>query len=358
MNLLRMLTVNIAPALLSLLLFAGCAQTDIRLGQADTTVSLVTEDFLVPATTPGYQIHIRNKRPASLVTFQPGNTILFVHGATTPPEAGFDLKLDGISWMEWMAQQGNDVYFVSVRGYGRSTRPPEMDQPAQNNPPVVRLAQATSDVNAAVDFIRKRRSLETVSLLGHSWGTTIMAAYTAQNNAKVHRVALFAPQWLRAQGRSPTDDGGSLGAYRVVTEDGVRKRRAIGQDPKQMESRMPARWFDAYMEAALASDPWSTTQNPRAFRAPNGVVQDGREYQNVGKPIYNPADIKVPTLLILAEQDADTPLYMAQTLFPLLSNAPSKKMVVIGDGTHVVLTEKNRMQLFREIELFFEEGRK
>ncbi len=233
-----------------------------------------------------------------------------------------------------------------------------MDQPAQNNPPVVRLAQATSDVNAAVDFIRKRRSLETVSLLGHSWGTTIMAAYTAQNNAKVHRVALFAPQWLRAQGRSPTDDGGSLGAYRVVTEDGVRKRRAIGQDPKQMESRMPARWFDAYMEAALASDPWSTTQNPRAFRAPNGVVQDGREYQNVGKPIYNPADIKVPTLLILAEQDADTPLYMAQTLFPLLSNAPSKKMVVIGDGTHVVLTEKNRMQLFREIELFFEEGRK
>ena len=78
----------------------------------------------------------------------------------------------------------------------------------------------------------------------------------------------------------------------------------------------------------------------------------------MGKPIYNPADIKVPTLLILAEQDADTPLYMAQTLFPLLSNAPSKKMVVIGDGTHVVLTEKNRMQLFREIELFFEEGRK
>jgi pimeloyl-ACP methyl ester carboxylesterase len=112
------------------------------------------------------------------------------------------------------------------------------------------------------------------------------------------------------------------------------------------------------MEAALTSDPWSKTQNPRGFRAPNGVVLDGREYQNVGKPIFNPADIRVPTLLILAEQDADTPLYMAQALFPLLTNAPSKRLVVIGDGTHVILTEKNRMQLFREIELFFEEGRR
>ncbi len=342
---------TLARAILPLLLLGGCAQTDTR-----PAPELVTEDFLVPAADPGYMIHVRNKRPANLTSFQPGNTILFVHGATTPPEAGFDLKLDGISWMEWMAQQGNDVYFVSVRGYGRSTRPPAMDQPPLNNPPVVRLPQATSDVNTAVDFIRKRRNLDTVSLLGHSWGTTIMAAYTAKNNAKVHRVALFAPSWLRTQGRSPTDGGGQLGAYRIVTEEGVRKRRAAGQVPGV--ERMPAKWFDTYMEVALAMDPWSKTQNPPAFRAPNGVVQDGREYNNVGKPIFNPADIKVPTLLILAEQDADTPLYMAQALFPLLTNAPSKKLVVIGDGTHVVLTEKNRMMLFREIDLFFAEGRR
>jgi pimeloyl-ACP methyl ester carboxylesterase len=335
-----------------LLALAGCAQNATR----DDT-ALITEDFMIPAAEPGVQIHVRNKRPADMTKFTPGNVILFVHGATTPPEAGFDLKLDGLSWMEWMARQGNDVWFVSVRGYGRSTRPREMDEPALKNGPVVRLPSATSDVNSAVDFIRARRGLNTMSLLGHSWGTTIMAAYTAQNNAKVHRLVLYAPQWLRTQGRSPTDAGGQLGAYRIVTEDGVRKRRNIGLAPGKMEDLMPARWFDAYMEAALASDPWSKTQSPRAFRAPNGVVLDGREFQNAGKPIYNPADIRVPTMLILAEQDADTPLYMAQTLFPLLVNAPAKRLVVIGDGTHVVLTEKNRMQLFREVELYFEEGR-
>ena len=51
------------------------------------------------------------------------------------------------------------------------------------------------------------------------------------------------------------------------------------------------------------------------------------------------------------------PLYMVQTLFPLLVNAPSKRPVFVGDCTHVILTEKNRMLLFREVESFFEEGR-
>ena len=318
---------------------------------------LITEDFMVPAADPGVQLHVRNKRPADMTKFTPGNIILFVHGATGSPESGFDLKLDGLSWMEWMARQGNDVYFVSVHGYGRSTRPREMDEPPLKNPPIVRTDTAARDVGAAVDFIRTRRGVDKISLLGHSWGTTIMAVYTTMNNAKVHRLSLYAPGWLRTQGASLTDTGGPLGAYRIVTGEAVRKRRGTGLPPGKQDELMPPRWLDAYLEAAFAADPWSATQNPRAFRAPNGVVLDSREYANAGKPRYNPADIRVPTQLILAEWDADTPLYMAQTLFPLLINAPSKRMVVIGEGTHVVLTEKNRMQLFREVQLFFDEGR-
>ncbi len=316
---------------------------------------MITEDFMVPAADAGVQLHVRNKRPANLTRFTPDNIILFVHGATGSPETSFDLSLDGLSWMEWMARQGNDVYFVSVRGYGRSTRPREMDEPPMNNAPIVRTDTAVRDVGAAVDFIRQRRGVEKVSLLGHSWGATIMPVYTTQHNAKVHRLALYAPGWLRTTGASLTDAGGPLGAYRMVTAAAVKKRRGTGLPPGKQEELMPARWLEAYLEAAFATDPWSATQNPPAFRAPNGVVLDSREYANVGKPRYNPADIRVPTLLILGEWDADTPLYMAQTLFPLLGNAPSKKMVVIGEATHVLATEKNRMQLFREVQLFFQE---
>jgi alpha-beta hydrolase superfamily lysophospholipase len=45
---------------------------------------------------------------------------------------------------------------------------------------------------------------------------------------------------------------------------------------------------------------------------------------------------------------------MAQTLFPLLVNAPQKQYVEIGEGTHSVLLERNRMQLFRTVQAFLD----
>ena len=63
----------------------------------------------------------------------------------------------------------------------------------------------------------------------------------------------------------------------------------------------------------------------------------------------------MPVFLAHAEWDADTPSYMAQALFGLLVNAPWKRMVEIGEGTHTVIMERNRLQLFREVQLFLEE---
>jgi len=46
---------------------------------------------------------------------------------------------------------------------------------------------------------------------------------------------------------------------------------------------------------------------------------------------------------------------MARGYFERLTAAPYKRLVVIGDGTHSVIMEKNRMQLFREVQLFLDE---
>ena len=107
----------------------------------------------------------------------------------------------------------------------------------------------------------------------------------------------------------------------------------------------------------MASDPVGAAQNPPVVRAPNGVIEDSRNYWSAGKAYYDPAAITVPVLLVHAEWDADTPAYMSQALFPRLTNAPWKRYVVIGEGTHTVVMEKNRMQLFREVQLFLDEPR-
>src|SRR2546429_375774 len=174
-----------------LLVAFGAGLTSSALGQ--NAPKIVMEEFTVPAKDAGIELYVRNKRPADMTRFSPERTVLFVHGATYPAETSFDLQVGGQSWMDSIAARGFDVYLVDVRGYGKSTRPKEMSEPAEANGPIVNTEVAIRDVGAGVDFILKRHAIPRLNLIGWSWGTTIMAGYTADNPGKVQRLALYAP---------------------------------------------------------------------------------------------------------------------------------------------------------------------
>ena len=322
---------------------------------ANAPQAVDTQEFMIPAVDPGIRLYVRNKHLASQSRFPGDRVVLFVHGATYPASTAFDVQLDGMSWMDYLAQRGYDVYLVDLRGYGRSTRPAEMDQPADRNPPLTPTAVAVQDVGAAADFIRKRRGVDRINLLAWSWGTTIMATYTTRNNDKVNKLVLYAPQWIRTTPSLVKPGPGGLGAYRVVEESAAKARWLTGVPEGKKADLIPAGWFESWAKATFSSDPWGAKQTPARIRAPNGVIKDGLDYWSAGKPYYNPEDIRVPTMLILGEWDQDTPPYMAQTLFPKLVNAPYKQMVMVGEATHTVIMEKNRMQLFRAVQSFLDE---
>ena len=46
---------------------------------------------------------------------------------------------------------------------------------------------------------------------------------------------------------------------------------------------------------------------------------------------------------------------LAQALFPLIDNAPWKRLTILSGGTHTMLMERNRMLLFRTVSQFLEE---
>lgn len=319
---------------------------------AAANAQLVIEEFMVPSDEAGINLYVRNKRLPTTTSFNKDNVVLFVHGATYPSETGFDLRLDGLSWMDVLAQQGFDVYMVDVRGYGKSTRPAAMDQPAAQNKPIADTDIAARDYAAAADFVRKRRGVEKINVVGHSWGTAITALYTTRHADKVNRLVLYAPVWLRKTA-SLTDAGGDLGAYRTVTIEAAFKRKNTGVIPGR--DPQPKAWFDVWAEATFASDPVGAQANPKYVRAPNGSVQDSRLFWSVGKPVFDPKLLTVPTLLILAEWDADTPPYMAETLFPLLTNSPNKKLVILSEGTHGIMNEVKRFSLFNEVARFYQD---
>jgi pimeloyl-ACP methyl ester carboxylesterase len=315
---------------------------------------IVTETIMVPAKDPGIQLHVRNKRPGGMDKFGPERIVLFVHGATYPSETGFDISLGGFSWMDYVAQCGWDAYMMDLRGYGRSTRPPEMSRPAKENPPIVNTDAAVRDVSAVVDYILARRGVARINLVGWSWGTVIMGAYTAQNNAKVRHLVLYAPLWV-IKNAPPIGGQGPLGAYRTVTKEAARQRGLRGIPKDKQEEISPSAWFDVWWTANLATDPEGAAQTPPVLRAPNGIIEDLGKYWMSGKPYYDPSQIMAPTLIIQAEWDMDTPPYMAQEIFKKLSKAPGKRSVLIGEGTHALCLEKNRWQLFREVQLFLED---
>jgi pimeloyl-ACP methyl ester carboxylesterase len=316
---------------------------------------LETESYLIPSADPGIALYIRNKHPADVTRFSADRILLYVHGATYPAETSFDLPLGGRSMMDYVAQHGYDVYLVDVRGYGGSTKPPEMDAPPAENKPIVDTPTAARDVATAVEHILQKRGVGKIDLMGWSWGTAIMGLYTTTHNDKVNRLVLYAPLWTFTT--RPAIGGGEapLGAYRTVSKDAARQRWLNGVPESKRAELIPDGWFEQWADATWALDPVGEKQTPPVLRAPNGVLQDVRTYWLAGKPQYDPADIHVPTLLIHAEWDADLPSDQARGYFAKLANAPYKRYIEIGEGTHSIMMEKNRMQFFHEIMNFLDE---
>jgi pimeloyl-ACP methyl ester carboxylesterase len=334
----------------------AAAATAMASGALAQTPRVVMEEMTV-TSEPGIEIYVRNKRPADMTAFRPERTLLFVHGATYPAHTSFDLRLDGVSWMDHIAARGYDVYLLDLRGYGKSTRPKEMDEKPEANAPIVRGATAVNDISAVVDAVLARRGIPRLNLLGWSWGTTLMATYTTQNPGKVERLVLYAPAWIRTT-PSLSRPPGPLGAYRLVARDQAKARWLTGVPEDKKATLIPAGWFESWADATFATDAVGAAMTPPALRAPNGVQQDGDEFFSAGKPYYDPAKITVPTLLVHAEWDRDTPAYMAQTLFPLLVNAPGKRYVQLPEGTHTIMMEKNRLMLFEAVQAFLDESGK
>jgi pimeloyl-ACP methyl ester carboxylesterase len=332
---------------------AGLAMTAAAAAQSP---QLVMEEMMVPSSDAGIEIFVRNKRPADRQTFRPERTVLYVHGATYPASTAFDLKLDGLSWMEYIAARGYDVYLLDLRGYGKSARPKEMGEPAEANAAIVRGDTAIKDIASVIDFILARRGIPRLNLIGWSWGTTLMATYTTMNPSKVERLILYAPAWIRQTPSLVQTGSGPLGAYRRVTREQAFARWMTGVPDAKKAGLIPAGWFEAWADATFATDADGKKASPPSLRAPNGVVQDTADYWAAGKAYYDPSKITVPTLLVHAEWDRDTPPYMAQTLFPLLVNSPGKRYVQLAEGTHTIIMEKNRMELFRAVQSFIDEA--
>jgi len=313
----------------------------------DVTPKVASQDFLIPSGTPGIELFVRNKHAVGLKHFKPERTVLYVHGASLASELVFDLPIGGTSWADSLARQGWDVWMVDIRGYGRSTWPEALRQPAEANPPVATTEEAVADFTAAADFIRSKRRLDRLQVIGWSWGSVIAGSFAAQRPDQVAALVLVTPLWVNDN--PATQPPLPKTAWLEWTLANSRTRIQKGVPADQTDAILPPATVALWEQAVRDSQPESAGKSPELFRSPTGVMADPSWR---GEASYDPGRITAPTLIIRGAWDELTPRAMSQGLFARLTAAPVRTLTEIPRASHFVIAETGRDTLFAEVQAF------
>jgi pimeloyl-ACP methyl ester carboxylesterase len=317
---------------------------------AQSVSSVLRKDFYVESE-PGIRICLREIRSESAGSAN--GPILLVHGARVPGIASFDLPVPGGSLAEDLANSGFIVYVIDIRGYGRSTRPKEMSEPAENNAPLVRSTEAVRDIDAAVDFIRRQTGRKAISILGWATGGQWAGYYATLHSTKLSHLVIHnalygagTAQLLVGHGSDledparPGQFNSTVGAYRWNTANSL-----LGVWDKSIPTTDKNEWrdptvADAYVREALGSDPTAAEHNPPAFRSPNGALEDSF-YLATGRQLWDASFITIPTLVIASERDIWSRPGDRELLFAHLVHTRTKRLTIIPDATHFVHLDRN-----------------
>ncbi|MFS8636704.1 MAG: alpha/beta fold hydrolase [Gemmatimonadota bacterium] len=322
------------------------------------------------AGEPGITLFVREVRDdeARQMSLPP---VLLLHGARVPSVASFDLPVPGYSLAADLASAGFAVYLLDVRGYGGSTRPPEMDGPPEAHPPLVRSYKAVRDIHAAVTWIMEREGVASVALLGWATGGHWAGHYASLYPENVSHLVLYNTLYGGSDRHDQIGPGSSLedpeipgrfnrayGAYRLSTAESL-----FGAWDASIPFEDKAQWRDprvaeAYAEAALASDPTSHTREPASFRAPSGAMEDSY-YLASGRRLWDASSITAATLVIRSGSDFWSRPEDAEVLSSHLTSAARVRTVTIPGATHFVhldRPERGRAQFVEEVVRFLSGG--
>jgi pimeloyl-ACP methyl ester carboxylesterase len=293
--------------------------------------------------------------------------VLFVHGAGTPAEVSFDIPYQDYSWMAYLARAGFDVFSMDMTGYGRSTRPPAMNdacnfsaaQQAQFIPgklhapcapsyptPLTTMGSDWDDIDAVVNHLRNLRGVDKVSIVGWSQGGPRAGGYAARNPQKVSRLIVLAPAYNR--------DGLSVAPNPLPATD--------GSMTSQSQADFVANWdrqvgcsgqYDSATSASvwsemMASDPIGATWGPGVRRAPS-VPTWGFNKEAVAK-------IDTPFLVITGVHDKQVVPERVQQLYDDLGSK-DKVFIDLACSSHNAMWEKNHVLLFRASADWLKDGK-
>ncbi|MEM9195197.1 MAG: alpha/beta fold hydrolase [Myxococcota bacterium] len=296
---------------------------------------------------PGYEgelwtLFLREREPPWLRAGQPaqeGQVVLFVHGATGAGEPLWDPDIEGYSFLDAAARAGFDAFSIDLTGYGRSTRPPPMDDPC--NVPwwhrslvpacagprhTQHLTTTDTDVDdllAALAYLRRLRGVDTVSLIGLSQGGLRVLHFASLHPELIHRVVATGISGSgRLSSADPPADVPATGPPMVTNtcEEFVDRITSGGCRPDQT---VPEIMMEVCAES-LRSDPIGSGWGPGFTRSPGQTTW--------GYAFSTYQALTAPTLLVTGACDPLTPDIAHVALFDAIGSTDKVRMVFDGAG--------------------------
>jgi len=307
--------------------------------------------FVIPGPNSNLRLFLRlltSEKPLA----EGRRAVIYVHGATFPSALSIAHRFDGRSWRDALCDAGFDVWGLDFYGFGYSDNYPEMDAPAEANPPLCVAEEAAAQLEAAVRFILEHQGLTSVSLIAHSWGSMVAGRFAGDHPTLIDRLVFFAPIARRDPPRYSTRPTGP--AWRLISiED--QWARFVEDVPREESPVLALVHFEDWGRRYLDSDPKSQTRDPAAVKTPSGpFIEILRAW--CGELAYDPSRVLAPVAIIRGAWDGLVTDADAKWLFDALSRSTVKRDIKIGRGTHLMHLEIMRLALWRESVTFLAGG--
>jgi pimeloyl-ACP methyl ester carboxylesterase len=258
--------------------------------------------------------------------------VLFVHGSSMASQPTFDLVVPGrpdSSVMDWFAQRGFVCWSVDMEGYGRSDKKRDI---------YCDIANGADDLAAATDYIATACGTRAFLTYGISSGALRAALFAQRHPERVSRLALDAFVWTGAG--APTLEQ----RRKKLPEFLARKRRPIDRafvhsifqrdHPDTAEERV----VEAFADAILALDD----------SMPNGTYID----MCSKLPVVDPAQIRMPTLILRGQYDGIAALDDLIEFFRRLPH-PDKQFSIMAGISHASFQQKNYLTVYHILHAYF-----
>jgi pimeloyl-ACP methyl ester carboxylesterase len=295
-----------------------------------------------------------------------GVPLVLIHGARAGGVASFDLAVAGGSLARDLVETGRAVYVMDARGYGASSRPVEMSEPADAHGPIVRSVNVVNDIDAVVDWISTRRGTPMVSLLGWATGGHWAGFYASLHPEKVHQLVIYNALYGGSADHPSLGSGSGLedpehpgqfdrrgtGAWR--TSDAASLLRTWDNSIEGDDLDV---WRDPAVAAAYVETAMTASGGDGPFTHPAGALEDSF-YLAIGRQFWDASFVRAHTLVIRSERDFWSRPADVDVLAAHLIDAASITTVTIPDATHFVhldRPEHGRQRFLDEVSEFLRE---